>query len=209
MARLPDCNRPSPFSRIATPLFLPDCNRPSAGLQSPFCLWAQLYRIGIPIFVPSLSLLVRWELQRHVMSERVYWKHAPCPITNPRTCTTPNPNALQDRTALEHWLRLSDPYVYPHVQYFESAEDLAAKLARLDAPAVSRHMRRHSAEMQPVMRQKWRAVLRRLFGGRPSGSWPSGAQSFDGALKERFGLSPPAEEPDCTRLSAPDEGRWN
>ena len=101
----------------------------------------ELYRIGIPIFVPSLALLVRaarprwalpsactcprrrspppppaqvrWELQRHVMSERVYWKHTPSPLSVP---STPDPNALQDRAALEHWLRLSDYYVYPHVQ---------------------------------------------------------------------------------------------
>ena len=52
----------------------------------------ELYRIGIPIFVPSLKLLVRWELQRHVMSERVYWKHTPTPLNKP---TTPDPNALQ------------------------------------------------------------------------------------------------------------------
>ena len=28
----------------------------------------ELYRMGLPIFVPSLALLVRWELQRHVLS---------------------------------------------------------------------------------------------------------------------------------------------
>ena len=47
--------------------------------------------------VPSLALLVKWELQRHVMSERVYWKHAPSPLRKPNA---PNPNSLQDRAAL-------------------------------------------------------------------------------------------------------------
>ena len=164
-------------------------------------------RIGIPIFVPSIELLTRWELQRHVMSERVYWKHAPSPLRVP---STPNPNALTDRAALDHWLRLSDPYVYPHVQYFDSADDLAYKLLHTDLPAVSRKMVRHSAEMQPVMRSKWRAVLRKLFRGLPSGSWPSGgAEGFDVALRTRFGLTLSREEPDCSRLSAPDLGQWN
>jgi hypothetical protein len=167
----------------------------------------ELYRIGIPIFVPSLELLVRWELQRHVMSERVYWRHAPSPLLR---APTPNPNSLQDPRALEHWIKLSDPYVYPHVQYFDSAEDLASKLATTDMRAVSERMRRHSAEMQPVMRQKWRALLRKLFQARPSGSWPSGSTgTFDAALMSRFGLTLPAAEPDCHRQSAPDQGLWN
>jgi hypothetical protein len=71
-------------------------------------------------------------------------------------------------------------------------------------------MRRHSAEMQPVMRAKWRAVMRKLFHGRPSGSWPTGgAGGFDAALRTRFGLELSATEPDCARLSAPELGQWN
>ena len=171
----------------------------------------ELYRIGIPIFVPSLSLLVRWERQHHVMSERVYWRRAPSPL---RTPSVPNPNSMQDRAALEHWIQLSDPYVYPHVQYFDSADDLAAKLATADLAAISRAMREHSAAMAPVMRRKWRAVLRKLFDGLPSGSWPSaagtgGSDAFDRALRERFGMTLSTAEPDCTRLSAPELGQWN
>ena len=164
-------------------------------------------RIGIPIFVPSLELLVQWELQRHVMSERVYWKHAPSPLRRP---TSPNPNSLQGLNALNYWIQLSDPYVYPHVQYFDSAEDLAEKLASTDMRAVGAKMRKHSAEMQPVMRQKWRAVLRKLFHNRPAGSWPCGdAGGFDAALRTRFGLTLSSHEPDCSRLSAPDQGLWH
>ena len=73
----------------------------------------ELYRMGIPIFTPSLALLIKWELHQHVLSERVYWKHTPSPLHRP---STPDPNSLQDRTALEYWLRLCDPYVYPHIQ---------------------------------------------------------------------------------------------
>lgn len=64
--------------------------------------------------------------------------------------------------------------------------------------------------MQPIMRAKWRAILRKLFHGRPSGSWPTaGAGGFDVAIKERFGLDVSEEEPDCARLSAPELGMWN
>lgn len=47
------------------------------------------------------------------MSERIYWRYTPSPLRSPYT---PNPNARHDRAALAHWLPLSDPYVYPHVQ---------------------------------------------------------------------------------------------
>ena len=97
-----------------------------------------------------------------------------------------------------------------HVQYFDSAADLATKLASADFRAISARMRRHSAEMQPIMRQKWRTVLGKLFHGLPSGSWPTGpAGGFDAALEERFGLRLDPGDPDCARLSAPDLGQWN
>ena len=81
-------------------------------------------------------------------AERVYWKHTPSPLRRP---STPDPNSLQDASALEHWLKLSDPYVFPHIQYFDSADDLAAKLATADLKAISGRMRRHSAEVAPIM----------------------------------------------------------
>ena len=71
-------------------------------------------------------------------------------------------------------------------------------------------MREHTAQMAPIMRQKWRAVLRKLFEGRPSGSWPTGpANGFDAALSSRFGLGLSSQGPDCNRLSAPELGHWN
>ena len=40
---------------------------------------------------------------------------------------------------------------------------------------------------------------------------PTGAVagSFDAALSTRFGLSLSTYEPECSRLSAPDQGQWN
>ena len=172
----------------------------------------ELYRLGIPLFAPSLQLLLKWELAAAVMSERVYWRYAPSPLRSP---TTPTPNSRTDRHALEHWLPLSDYYVYPHVQYFDSAPDLVEKLQSVDLVAVSAAMARHSREMRPAMHAKWRAVLDKLFGGEPTGSWPSGGGGggggggFDDALRRRFGLELPAEEPDCERQSMPELGQWH
>ena len=106
----------------------------------------------------------------------------------------------------------SFPLPYPshtHIQYFDSADDLAAKLATTDLKEVSSKMRRHYGEMLPVMRQKWRAILRKLFHNKPHGSWPTGRTDFDQALRDRFGLELSGGEPSCHRMSAPDQGQWN
>ena len=167
----------------------------------------ELYRMALPLFFPSSALLARWERQQHVLSERVYWRFANSPLRRP---PTPNPNSLQDANAVDHWVRLSDQYVYPHVQYFSSAYDLARKLKTTDFRAVSRAMSSHAREMQPLMRGKWQAVLRTLFGGAPPGSWPSDDEpgGFDRALRDRFGLTLERDEPPCRRDSAPELGRW-
>ena len=101
------------------------------------------------------------------------------------------------------------PTPHTHIQYFDSADDLAAKLATTDLKEVSSKMRRHYGEMLPVMRQKWRAILRKLFHNKPHGSWPTGRTDFDQALRDRFGLELSGGEPSCHRMSAPDQGQWN
>lgn len=40
----------------------------------------ELYRMGVPLFAPSLELLVQWEREHAVMAERIYWARAPRPL---------------------------------------------------------------------------------------------------------------------------------
>ena len=42
-----------------------------------------------------------------------------------------------------------------------------------------------------------------------SGGGGGGGGSFDDALRRRFGLELPAEEPDCERQSMPELGQWH
>jgi len=167
----------------------------------------ELYRMAVPIFAPSLELLTKWELHSRVMSERVYWRYAPSPL---RTPASPNPNALNNKASLAHWLKLCDTFAWPHVQYFDSASDLADKLRTTDLAAVSASMSTHNHELRLSVHAKWQAVITTLFEGQPPGSWPTDASpgAYDRALQSRFGLALPTEEPDCNRQSAPELGRW-
>ena len=105
--------------------------------KSTHCLAGTLHQVddellravphGYPSFYPSLSLLTKWEVQHRVLTERIYWKFAPSPL---RTPPTPNPNEQHETKALAHWLSLCDFFVYPHIQYFDSAEELPRNSAR-------------------------------------------------------------------------------
>ena len=72
-------------------------------------------------------------------------------------------------------------------------------------------MAAHSESNDAATRDKWRGVLRRLFGGAPRGAFGTDTApgAFDRALASRFGLELPRREPDCSRHSAPDLGQWN
>mmetsp|Transcript_38290 Transcript_38290/g.89994 ORF Transcript_38290/g.89994 Transcript_38290/m.89994 type:complete len:344 (+) Transcript_38290:849-1880(+) len=73
----------------------------------------ELYRMGVPLFAPSLKLLVDLEMKEGIMSERIYWKGAPVPAS---AIDEASPNTRSDRAAVEKWLRLSDTLVFPHIQ---------------------------------------------------------------------------------------------
>eukprot|EP00326_Haptolina_ericina_P010976 CAMPEP_0181218570 /NCGR_PEP_ID=MMETSP1096-20121128/27766_1 /TAXON_ID=156174 ORGANISM="Chrysochromulina ericina, Strain CCMP281" /NCGR_SAMPLE_ID=MMETSP1096 /ASSEMBLY_ACC=CAM_ASM_000453 /LENGTH=160 /DNA_ID=CAMNT_0023310799 /DNA_START=75 /DNA_END=557 /DNA_ORIENTATION=- len=160
--------------------------------------------MGLPIFAPSLRLLIEWEHAQKVMTERVYWSATTSPLRQP---PTPNPNS-RELPSLWHWLNLSDPYTFPHVTYFDSAADLVHQMQAADLGAISSRMQRHSAQTGRAVRARWRRVLSSLFDGSPHGSWPSG-RNFDEALRERFGVALPLEEPDCRRRSQPEQGQWH
>lgn len=192
----------------------------------------ELYRMGVPLFYPSLSVrgtkapvatkprgldgacrwcvrpctqfLVNLEMDRNVMSERIYWSRTP-------GGHGVDPNTRTNRTAVEHWLKLSDPYTYPHVQYFDSVEDLVGKLqtaTQSGLQAVSRAMRAHADQLADDTRAAWAAALRRVVAANPPGSLPV-PPDFDRELERRFGLRLPVAEPTCVRRSAPDQGKWS
>jgi len=142
------------------------------------------------------------------MSERIYWQGAPAPA---EAAAELSPNTRSDRLAVEHWLALSDHLVFPHVLLFDSAADLGAQLRRATAEslrAVSGRMRAHMVVHEAVVRARWAEALERIFAGQRPGDAPVPA-SLDNELRARYGLELPHAEPDCSRLSAPDEGRWN
>ena len=99
-------------------------------LRSRQCLSAVPHGAAAPF--PSSALLARWGVSSTSCPTGVL---ALCELAFEMTTDT-NPNSLQDANAVDHWVRLSDQYVYPHVQYFSSA--IARKRSDHFAPSRAR-----------------------------------------------------------------------
>jgi len=134
----------------------------------------EYYRMGIPLFVPSKELLLEWDDKYDVVNERIYGhlrrddghirredgggtlsKGAEVHDDRGRL---PDPNI---KANFKHWIHLCDFYVFPHVQYFDSWEDLVGKLQNADMQGISKAMLRYSDDQRPNLVAEWRKVLRR------------------------------------------------
>jgi len=168
----------------------------------------EMYRMNIPLFAPSLPLLVSWEQRFSVMAERIYWSSAPRPTTPFPNSTTLNPNTRKSHRAMRHWLALSDIYTFPHVILFDSAEHLVQLLRSTDLEAVSAKMAKSNRRMLRKLRSSWRRLFLRMFEGQPPGHRlvPT---NYDDAMLKLYGKVPSAAEPSCARESRPEHGQWN
>lgn len=131
------------------------------------------YKMGIPIFVPSLQLLIRWQMRFLFVGEKG-WKF------NTKSVIPRHPNASSGYAhyragvpywdpndddsygAIAHWLSYSDYYNYPHVIYFDSWEELADKLESTDFRAVSEAMHEYSKYLEDYVIHQWKTVFKRI-----------------------------------------------
>ena len=71
--------------------------------------------MNMPIFAPSLRLLVSWVRKHHILWERQYGEPERLPHSHLPDEPTLSPYS-SDIDSLVHWLNFSDFYVFPHVQ---------------------------------------------------------------------------------------------
>lgn len=166
----------------------------------------ELYRMNLPLFAPSLELLVAWERDHGLLSERIYWRRAPRPTAYHNT-TDLSPNTRADAAAVRHWLALCDFYHFPHVTYFESWDDLIRKLRAADLAAISARMAGANVRLLGELRGTWRRLVERMFGGAAPGARRVPAD-YEAAMRSLYGHVPSAAEPSCARESRPELGEW-
>eukprot|EP00471_Norrisiella_sphaerica_P000678 CAMPEP_0184483562 /NCGR_PEP_ID=MMETSP0113_2-20130426/5235_1 /TAXON_ID=91329 /ORGANISM="Norrisiella sphaerica, Strain BC52" /LENGTH=686 /DNA_ID=CAMNT_0026864055 /DNA_START=1859 /DNA_END=3919 /DNA_ORIENTATION=+ len=118
----------------------------------------EFYRLAIPIFAPSLRLLLEWQERHHVMDETVYGH--PNRPTHLAKSIYPNPNNNVPETNAV-WYQWSDFYVFPHVILFDSLEELMIKLRSVDLFEVSAKMILHNADEEDHLKKRWKTVFQK------------------------------------------------
>jgi hypothetical protein len=135
--------------------------------QVSFMLFFELYRMGIPMFVPGPKLLSRWHLKRNILHERTWASargarsyHSAIgrnPASKSSMLLDPNDDTSYD--AIYEWVQLADFYQFPHVQQFESLGHLMKLLSSVDLPAVSADMMEYNNKQKASIVKAWQGVI--------------------------------------------------
>ena len=176
----------------------------------------EIYRTGMPIFAPSLRLLCKWVREYGIMWERIYGlpmpmrsasatvaastsgmtkiTHAKAATADLHTIRDPNTNCTESECALEYWLGLSDWYIFKHVQYFDSWEELVSKLETANLNQISQSMLEFNREQKSKIKDQWSEILQNAVTqreGRKDPIWNGGTSiDFNHAMKELYGAPP-------------------
>lgn len=154
-------------------------------------------RIGVPMYVPSPTLLARWHTDLHVLSERswglVFGLPAPSPLPRHPEYTgsmTHDPNEESDFDGILQWISLSDFYQFPHVAQFSSFEHLATLLhstTAVEYDAISARMFQYSRKQQYHTEMGWQAVLGAVAA--KSKSQAQLPENVNDALQQEYGVT--------------------
>ena len=145
----------------------------------------ELYRLSIPLLVPSQTLLLSWISEHGLLWERVYGNPPRDSLLPPTDMPSPNSNKIED---IARWISLYDIYqtgVFPHLLEFDSWTDAVLIVRTVDLATVSFKMREHNIAEFARIGELWDGVLRRVRKGKEIGHYPN---DIDVALRQSYGL---------------------
>ncbi|KAK2143269.1 hypothetical protein LSH36_858g00022 [Paralvinella palmiformis] len=129
----------------------------------------ELRRLEIPLFLPTVELLARWQVDFHLMNRSL---HDSRQATNHGRQSPilgagglPDPNDDVNQWAIGFWLTYCDYFSWPGVRYFNSVEDLASKLNSTtgdDLYYANQKARMFNVEEQANVYHFWRLAVDRL-----------------------------------------------
>lgn len=128
----------------------------------------EYYTMGIPLFAPSLELLVRWQLDHLVMRE-LSWncatgrcKEHSAIAHDTASSHTCDPNDILNEECLRQWLKYADFYQWPGIVLFDSWDDLFAKIAESDLDSIHKVMVLYKEEQINRTLSMWRHILQSI-----------------------------------------------
>ena len=126
----------------------------------------ELYRLNIPIFVPSLELLTRWHYKEHVITYKS--RHSGSVSGVPRkseirgVVQLPDPNNDRDLSSIGFWLNFMDIYSMPNIQYFKSLEELITMLNNMEnskVDSIKNNMEKYNDKQMKQTLKHWFKLL--------------------------------------------------
>lgn len=154
----------------------------------------EYYRMGLPIYFPSVDLLTKWHLEHRIIDQKT-WNMALYkePATgsqidpDPRA-TVPkslDPNNDLDPRSVRYWNNFGDLYQWPHIIIFDSMEDLYNKLTTATPQyykEVSSHMQQYNKELVNNLVEQWKKIFERVEAKRQQGI--SRYETFEQAMSK-------------------------
>ena len=129
------------------------------------------YRMGIPLFFPTVDLLAKWHVQHAVVHQRTWMgfmqKRESASHIKGLIPNVPDPNNDIDEDAAKYWLKFADFYQWPHVIYYDSVEDLVNKMLTVDLHEISRRMMEYNKKLENDIKGIWSKVLLKVTEGKP------------------------------------------
>ena len=130
----------------------------------------EMYRQNIPMFTPSLSLLIKWHQKYHLLSGRIYGRperHIDLILNNTlQQNTIPDPNDDLNLTSNYYWLKYTDTYVFPHISRFDSWDHLLELLSETNYTNVRERMSEFNNDQKVFISSKWDEIFKKLIPNR-------------------------------------------
>jgi hypothetical protein len=127
----------------------------------------ELYRQNIPMFAPSVRLLIQWIRKYDLVWERIYGHPEESEESeefDESVRKHPNPNSNQ-MVSLQYWVPLFDIYHLPFIHYFDSWHDLLVLLQDLSFERrmeISRQMKQWNTKQRSQLLNAWQEIFQRL-----------------------------------------------
>ncbi|KAL9645632.1 hypothetical protein ABK040_015847 [Willaertia magna] len=120
----------------------------------------EMYRMNIPLFVPSKSLMIKWQSKYNNQFERIYGDPERLVFT-PKERYDPNSNDFDN---LNYWLEFADYFVFPHLITFDSWEDLIDKIQnKVNLREVSEKMKQFNIMQKEQLKDTWARIKNKIL----------------------------------------------
>ena len=132
----------------------------------------EVYSLSIPIFAPSIDLALRLNLfgnDKNVNDEAYCGANMVLPDMHNASKHKISPENRSE-VAQKYWLQYADLYQFPHIQYFDSFDELEALILQADLHSIHRNMKLYNSKKRDYLSRQLSALVQKLP---PKGTIPA------------------------------------